>query len=184
MLASGGTYEELRERFRWQIPEFYNIGVDVCDRWAAMEPERPVIFHVDPQGQCETFSFGDLKDQSNRLANLLSDYGLKRGDRVAILLPQVPETAIAHIAIHKAGAISLPLFTLFGIEALAYRLADSGASVVITNREGAAKLAEIRGQLPGLRQVFSIDGGDGAGDLHSEMAKQSARFRTGPHPRR
>ena len=64
----------------------------------------------------------------------------QRGDRIAVLLPQGVETALAHIAALKMGCISLPLFTLFGPDALLHRLKDSGAKVVITNAEGAAKI--------------------------------------------
>ena len=103
--------------------------------------------------------------------------GVARGDRVAVLLPQAPETAIGHIAAYKLGAVAVPLFALFGPEALQYRLGNSGAKVIITNREGAAKLAEIRGQLPELKHVLCIDGeAPGCRDLAAALADQPATF--------
>src|SRR3546814_11072073 len=99
-----------------------------------------------------------MHESSNRLANLFLALGAKPGDRIGILLPQAPETAYAHIAAYKIGCIAIPLFTLFGAEALRYRLGDSGALVVVTNAEGAAKLAEIRSQLPALKTILTIDG--------------------------
>ncbi len=75
----------------------------------------------------------------------------RRGDRVAILLPQTPEVAATHIAIYKLGAVALPLAMLFGVDALAYRLQNSGAKALITNAQGLAKLAEIRDELPDLQ---------------------------------
>jgi acetyl-CoA synthetase len=177
MLPEAQSYEELVERFSWQVPEFYNIGVDVCDKWAEREPERLALIFLDAERRRHDYSFGDLKALSNRLANLLVESGLKARDRVAILLPQCPETAFAHIAALKAGAISIPLFTLFGEEALRFRLADSGARFVITNAEGAAKLAAIREALPELAQVFTIDGaGADTRDLHEAMAGQPDSF--------
>ena len=62
--------------------------------------------------------------------------GVRRGDRVALLLPQCFETAIAHVAIYKLGAIAVPLALLFGVEALEYRLQTAGVKAVITNAAG------------------------------------------------
>ncbi len=170
MLPDAKTYDELVARFRWDIPEFYNIGRDVCDRWADTEPDRPALIFVDENGQPNDVSYGELKASSNRLANLLTANGLACGDRVGILLPQLPETVFAHIAIYKAGAIAVPLFTLFGPEALEYRLANSGARMVITDAEGARKLNTIRSRLPELEAVFTVDGSfDGTQDLQAEM---------------
>ena len=122
MLPSGATYEEVLERFIWRIPEFYNIGVDVCDKWAADDPERLALLAVEENGATEVVTFGALRDRSNAAANLLEACDVSSGDRVGILLPQSPETAYAHIAAFKMGAISIPLFTLFGGEALQHRL--------------------------------------------------------------
>ncbi|MEM8743814.1 MAG: acyl-CoA synthetase [Pseudomonadota bacterium] len=179
MLPDAKTYEELVAKFRWDIPEFYNMGRDVCDRWAEEEPERLALTFVDEEGTASDISFGALRDSSNRLANLLTASGLKRGDRVGILLPQLPETAYAHIATYKAGAIAVPLFMLFGPEALEYRLSNSGARMVITDTEGAGKLETIRPQLPDLEAVFTVDGVlDGTRVLPDELQTQSDAFET------
>ncbi|VUZ28160.1 Acetyl-coenzyme A synthetase [uncultured Comamonas sp.] len=176
MLKPANSYAEIHREFAWRIPERYNMGVDVCDKWAACEPQRLALIHVTDQGETR-YTFGELRTLSNRLANLLRGSGIAQGDRVAILLPQAPETAIGHIATHKLGAISIPLFTLFGEEALAYRLENSGASAVITNAEGAARLHALRERLPALQHVFSIDGAaHGARDLHAELPTQSDQF--------
>jgi acetyl-CoA synthetase len=172
------TYDELYAGFRWDIPDRFNIGVAVCDRWADEDPERLALTAVRADGSSTDLTFADLRSLSDRLAGLLVAEGIERGDRVAILLPQVVETAAAHIATSKVGAIAVPLFMLFGAEALAYRLADSGAAVVITNREGAAKLAPLRDGLPSLRAVFDVEPGPEppARDLHAELADHADRF--------
>ncbi|TNE42666.1 MAG: AMP-dependent synthetase [Alphaproteobacteria bacterium] len=157
MLKKRQTYEEVKEEFEWEIPEYYNIGVDICDKWALREPDRTALIVDRTNGDTERYSFGDLMRASNRLANLLLQMGIEREDRIAILLPQAPETAIAHIGIHKAGGISIPLFMLFGEEALQYRLEDSGARIVVTNKTGAARLSKIRTTLPELEHVLCID---------------------------
>ena len=102
-------YNSLYRQFRWQVPARYNIGVDVCDRWAASEPDRLAILHARSDGRDEHITYGWLRDTSNRLANVLRANGIARGDRVAILLPQSPEVAAIHISIYKLGAVALPL---------------------------------------------------------------------------
>jgi len=177
MLPRADSYSALAGDFRWQVPQRYNIGVDVCDRWAEREPDRIALTFVGPDNAPRDHSYGELRDWSNRLANLLRKLGIARGDRIAVLLPQAPETAVAHIAAYKLGAIAVPLFALFGPEALQYRLANSGAKAAITNRDGAAKLAEIRRTLPELKHVLCIDGdAPGCGDLASALADQPATF--------
>ncbi len=174
MLPSADSYEDLRARFRWQVPARYNIGVDVCDKWAE-EPDRTALIHKQADGAVRRYGFMELKRLSNRLANALADQGIGRGDRVGILLPQAPETAIAHIATYKLGAIAVPLFTLFGPEALEYRLGDSTAKALITDQNGLEKVVPLRDRLPGLETLMSIDGGPALG-FHTELARASETF--------
>jgi acetyl-CoA synthetase len=178
MLKRGNSYDEVRRQFRWHIPARYNIGIDVCDKWAG-DPARTALITLREGGKVERTSFRDLQRLSNALANALVAHGAGRGDRIGILLPQAPETAIAHIAAYKLGAIAVPLFTLFGAEALEYRLADSGAKVLITDTGGLEKLAEIRARLPVLDLVLCIDGaGAGALSFHGEIEKARDSFQS------
>ena len=114
MLPQSRSYDVLVRDFRWQVPARFNIGVEVCDRWAEREPGKLALVAVTPEGRAEEVSYGWLRETSNRLANALAAHGIKRGDRVAILLPQAPEVAAIHVAIYKLGAIALPLAMLFG----------------------------------------------------------------------
>ena len=177
MLPDGASYEEVAARFRWAIPDRYNIGFDVCDKWADRDPERVALEWILPSGTISRYSFGDLKGLSNRLANLLRANGVASGDRVAILLPQSLHAAFGHIAIYKLGAVAVPLFTLFGPDALKCRLADSGTRAILTNAEGVAKLAEIRSHLPALETVICVDGApDDAIALMAALPGQSEAF--------
>ncbi|MCF8467038.1 MAG: acyl-CoA synthetase [Sneathiella sp.] len=177
MLNEKQTFEEVKDAFSWEIPEYYNIGVDVCDRWALQEPDRLALIAEKPDGSPEPITYKDLMRGSNRLANLLVCIGVERGDRIAILLPQAPETAISHIGIHKMGGISIPLFMLFGEEALEYRLANSEARVVITNKDGAEKLSGIRDKIPALKYILCIDEGiPDTVSFHQEIESQSDSF--------
>lgn len=166
MLERRDTYAALYRDFRWQMPERFNIGRAVCDVWAENQPERIALFDYRGDGATETLTYGELRRRSDALAAALRAKGVARGDRIALLLPQCFETAIAHIAIYKLGAIAVPLALLFGVEALEYRLHTAGVRVIITNEAGRAKIAQIRPRLPMLEQVVSIDGpGFGALDF-------------------
>jgi acetyl-CoA synthetase len=158
MLPISDTYDNLRRDFRWQIPDKFNIGVAVSDAWAKCDPDRVCLQHFSPDGAHLSLTYGAFSAQSSAFAQGLLDQGVRPGDRVAILLPQSFETAIAHAGIYKLGAIALPLALLFGVEALEYRLRDAGAVAVVTNRFGYEKIAAIRRQLPDLKTVVLVDG--------------------------
>lgn len=177
MLPPGESFEAIRDGFRWRIPARYNIGVDCCDRWADGSG-RTALIHLREDGRTERLTFDALRQATNRLANALRAHGIARGDRVGVLLPQVPEAAVAHLAAYKLGAIVVPLFQLFGAQALEYRLRDSGASALVTDAAGLGKIAEVRAALPALRLVLSADGAGegGALDLAAEMARGADAF--------
>ncbi len=184
MLPDLRDYDSLRTAFRWQVPASYNIAVDVCDRWAAAEPERTAIIEVAPDWRSKATSFGALRDESNRLASAFRLRGIAAGDRVAILLPQGRPVLVAHLAAYKLGAVAVPLAALFGADALAYRLADSGAQAIVTNAAGLSKLRQIAQLPPGLGLIVSTDGADAdALDWHALLAGGSPDFApvaTGP----
>jgi acetyl-CoA synthetase len=177
MLERRDSYSDLYRNFRWDIPARFNIGTAVADRWAALEPDRTALLEYHFDGEPGRLTYGELAAQSNALANGLRAGGLKRGDRVALLLPQSFETAIAHVAIYKLGAIALPLALLFGIEAIEYRMQTAGVKAIITNAAGYAKLKTIGDRLPALEQIVLIDGADGqALDFRKIVADQPPHF--------
>ncbi|UWP93780.1 AMP-binding protein [Aliiroseovarius crassostreae] len=164
----------MRAAFRWDIPDYFNIAERCCDSWADIDPTRVALSHVAQDGQVQDWTYGQLSALSDRFANVLRASGVQKGDRVAVLLGQGPDVLISHFAAYKIGAVILPLFTLFGADALAYRLSDSGAKVVVTDRANLAKITEIRAGLPGLEQVFLVDGAGGdVLDFHAEITKAS-----------
>jgi len=163
------SWEAMRAAFHWNIPAQFNIAEACCDSWARAAPGRTAI--IDASEHDRHWSYGALKDASDRLATVMAAAGVGQGDRVAVLLAQHPAVLIAHFAAMKLGAIGLPLFTLFGTDALEYRLADSGAKTVVTDAEGAAKLAGIRDSLPALKDVLSLDGGPATRAFWDEIAQ-------------
>lgn len=174
MLSRAESYKQLVSQFQWQVPAAFNIGVDACDKWADGSGRVALIYEKSDGAQTR-YTFDDIKAQSNRLAHSLERHGVRRGDRVAVYLPQAPETAVTHIAVYKMGAVAVPLFTLFGVDAIQYRLANSGAAALVTDAEGCRKLAEIRASLPDLKVIYCIDGeGEGgAVPFHPALAAES-----------
>ena len=161
MLQRGHSYDEVYGGFRWELPARFNIGVAACDRHADGTGRLALVYEA-PDGTVERFSFDDLKALSNCCANALAGLGIKRHDRVGVLLPQRPETAIAHLAIYKLRAVAVPLFVQFGPDALEHRLADSGAKALITDGEN---LAKIPPGLPDLASILIVDGDSGGHPL-------------------
>ena len=179
MLIRGETYAETCRLNRWHIPARFNMGVDVCDRHAAATPDRVALIVEDEAGGIRRHTCRDLERLSNRFANILIGRGLERGDRVAIVLSQSVETPVAHIGAWKAGMISIPMFTLFGEDALEYRLTDSGARCVVTDPANWPKIATIRDRLPNLKLALIVGGDKAPSGTHSwdtEMARAADTF--------
>ncbi len=176
-MLRGKTYQEVYRNFKWKIPQYYNIGVDVCDRWAD-DSQRIALIYIDGSRNEIKFTFRELKNRSNRLANALKANGIKRQDRVGLLLSQRPETLISHIAIYNLAAVALPLLTLFGPDAIEFRLRDSMAKAVITDNENLPKLLELTDRLPDLELIIAIDGSPKQGVLDFEecISKGSRDF--------
>ncbi len=149
-------YATLYERFAWDLPSEYNIGVDVCDRHAA-DRGKLAIIHDRGDGSAEKWTFWELKRASDRFANALRTLGVERGDRVAVLLSQSPQLPVVHIAAYKLGVVVVPLFALFGVEALKFRLGDSGAGAIVTDLEHFEVVSTLREELDGLRHVVLVD---------------------------
>lgn len=155
VLPRGGWDEILRD-FRWDIPHDFTIHFTCNTRWAEADPERVAIVDLPEAGARRVWTHGELKEASDRLASAFSAWGVGKGDRVAVLLPQRAEVIVAHLAALKLGAIVLPLFTLFGEEALGFRLSDSGARVVVTDAEQSSKVLSVAGEA--LEAVLVIGG--------------------------
>ena len=175
LLTEAGSFKAVRDAFTWDVPDRINMGWQVCDRHAEEIPTRTGLIVAEADGGQRDYSWSELAQLSNQMANVLEAKGLKRGDRFGILLSQCVEAAISHVAAWKMGAISIPLFALFGEEALAFRLKDSGAKMIITEDIHLAKIEAIRDQLPDLELVLLIDGKDGADSVDFWRAMDQAK---------
>jgi acetyl-CoA synthetase len=155
MLTETDDYDKLCRDFHWEIPPRFNMATACCDRHAD-GTGRLALIYVDEDGASRRTSFDELAAMSRRFANVLKEDGLTRGDRVAVFLSQSLELPLAHLAAFRSGLVSIPLFALFGEDALEFRLANSGAKTIVTDAPGWEKLRKIRDRLPELRNIYLV----------------------------
>ena len=157
-LQHDGDYDSISAAFSWdgRVPEFLNLAHECCERWAG-DKQRLALIYEHADRTVERYTYAELDDYASRFANVLKGRGLERGERVSVLLSQHPETTLTHLAAWKLGLVTSPTSVLFGTDALAYRLNDSGARALVTDSDNIDKVRAIRAQCPRLEQVFLID---------------------------
>ena len=181
------SYEAARDGFEWDVPSTYNAAHDLVGKHE--DQARVALFQAYPDGRRETYSFAELDRYSDRLANALAAYGVGRGDRVGVVLPQVPANPLTHLACWKLGAVSMPLSVLFSPDALGYRLRDSGASTVVVDADRYGTVEDVRDDCPALEHAVEVDWRDAGGHEEPDafaglLTDTPADFdpvETGPH---
>lgn len=188
--TSHDFYTHMQEGFGWHVPEHFNMA-EVCSRrWAAQPAAHQrvaIVEHqpADTRGHAvppRNYSYAQLQQAADALSHVLTHLGVQRGDRVAIVLPQRFETAVAYMAVMQMGAVAMPLSLLFGPEALAYRLQDSEAVVALVDASSVSNVLDVRAQCPALRELVGVDLNNAADMLHvdvdyaSAIAAQQRRF--------
>ncbi len=169
-------YESLYKEFHWHVPLHFNIAQVCCQRWAD-DPARIALICEDATGASTEMSYARLLQQANRLSNLLQKLEVPRFARIAIILPQRAETAVAHIACYQVAAVAMPMSILFGPDALEYRLQDSAAVLAIVDAAALPNLLEIRERCPALRHILAIDcHADSTLDWEAELAALAPEF--------
>ena len=152
------AYAQLHGNFQWAVPEHFNMAQVCCQRWAAAPDatKNIAVAAIGAGAKAIFHSYSELQDQANRLSNVLTVLGVGRGDRVAIVMPQCFETAVAYMAVLQMGAVAMPLSMLFGPEALEFRLHDSEAVVAIGDATSLAGLQAVRDNCPLLRCILGV----------------------------
>jgi acetyl-CoA synthetase len=176
-------YAALHSSFRWQVDEYFNIAEVCCRRWAqaasAGHAIERIAIHAHQPGAATVFhTYAQLQQAADALSHALVKLGVKRGDRVAIVMPQRFETAVAYMAVFQMGAVAMPLSMLFGPEALEYRLQDSDAVLAICDESSMANLQAVRSRCPALRTVMAAGAAAGQGDIDyaAALAAQQRAF--------
>ena len=177
-------YELVHQNFNWQVDEYFNITEVCCSRWARADAAKDnatktiAIKDHKSTGPATFYTYFELKKAADALSHVLAELGVQRGDRVAIVMPQRFETAVAYMAVFQMGAVAMPLSMLFGPEALAYRLQDSEAVVALCDESSLANMQTVRSQCPALRCVIAAGLAQGQGDIDfdSALAQQQKTF--------
>ena len=156
---TGDFYAAMQHNFGWLVPTNFNMAQVCSQRWArqADANQRTAIIEHHLQGEHRTYSYAQLQQAADALSLRLQALGVQRGDRVAIVLPQRFETAVAYIAVMQMGAVAMPLSLLFGPDALSYRLNDSEAVVALVDATSNEQVLQVKGECIALREVVRLD---------------------------
>src|SRR5947209_11351851 len=130
------AYKAARASHEWRVPARYNIAADVCDKHPR---DKPALVWESFDGSARELDWGELQDLANQAAHTLRARGVRRGDRVAVILPPTPETAAVFFGVWKLGAILLSMSVLYGDDAIEHRLTDSEAKLLVTDRSNAPR---------------------------------------------
>jgi acetyl-CoA synthetase len=153
------AYETVHRQFAWQVPAEFNMAEVCCGRWARSPKHQHDVAILEHQtgGQAPLiWTFAQLQTAANQLGTHLVALGVQKGDRVAIVMPQRFETAVAYVAVLQMGAVAMPLSMLFGPEALAFRVADSGAAVALCDELSSPVLMALKKECSGLKTVLNV----------------------------
>jgi len=151
-------YEKTYREFKWEIPEYYNFGFDGIDRWAEDRTKLALISVDDTGINAVRHTFYDLARLSNQFANVLLKMGIKKGERVLLMLPRIPEWYVAMIGMIKVGVIPMPTSVLVAPEDIKFRLNQSEGVLAITTLEHVTKVAEVKNECPSLKHFIVVGG--------------------------
>jgi acyl-coenzyme A synthetase/AMP-(fatty) acid ligase len=170
-----GDYENLYRDFRWNVPQHFNFGAAI-DAFGA-EPGRPAVLCEDRDGNRARLCFADIREQSNRIANVLAGLGIKPGDPVIIALPRITLWQAAYVGALKAGAIVIPCGAALRDQDLVLRANHSGAVAIVATIENADLVGDLRNRCPTLKH-YMVAGSPRSGwlGMRDSMARASGRF--------
>lgn len=127
--------------FSWDLPKTFNFGRDVVDDWAARTPGREALIWCDESGKEERYTFSDISKKSSQVANLLRAYGVKKGDRVMVMLPRIPQWQLIMVGCTKLGAIPIPCIDMLTEKDVIYRAQHASATAAITTSANTGKFS-------------------------------------------
>src|SRR3990172_1910139 len=164
-------YARTCREFVWDVPETFNFGSDVVDAWAE-GPAPPALIWCNDRGEERRLTFADIRRTSNRFANLLQQQGVRKGDRVLVMLPRIPAWQIAMVGCLKLGAVPVPCITMQTARDIEFRTRHSGAVGAVTTRENVDKFPADHPY----RARVSVGGGDGWLDFERSLDACSEAF--------
>lgn len=174
------SYEDFVENYKVAVPENFNFGFDIVDATAQEEPNKKCLVWCNDKGEHKTFTFNDMKKQSNKAANFFKSIGIKKGDFVMLILKRRYEYWISAVALHKIGAIVIPATHLLMEKDIAYRnnAADVKMIVAVGEEDLVKRINDAQKESPTLKYKVCVNGttADGWYDFKSGIEKQSDLF--------
>jgi acetyl-CoA synthetase len=173
------SWEDFTKNYKLIVPEVFNFGYDIVDEWAKKEPEKPALLWTNDQGDCRTFTFGEMKQYSDQTASYFQSLGIKKGDIVMAILKRRYEFWFSIIALHKIGAIIIPATHLLTEKDLVYRnnAADIKAIIAVGEEPIISSINASMPASPSVEMLISIGKivPEGWHDFH-EGIKNAAPF--------
>jgi acetyl-CoA synthetase/medium-chain acyl-CoA synthetase len=149
-------YEAERRNFHLDVPEYFNFATDVIGKWAS-DPTKPAMLWIGQHSEERGLTFAHFAEYSSRAANAFSKLGIKKGDRILVMLPRIPEWWESLLGLMKIGAIPIPCTTLLTPKDIQFRAEVAEAVGFITDSEGAAKFDQVRGECPTIQHAILVD---------------------------
>ncbi|HZU65927.1 MAG TPA: AMP-binding protein [Ktedonobacteraceae bacterium] len=180
-------YEAERRSFHLDVPEYFNFAIDVIGKWAD-DPNKLAMLWIGQNGEERHITFAQFAERSNRVANAFSSLGIKKDDRVLVMLPRVPEWWESVLGLMKLGAIPIPCTTLLTPKDIQFRSEIAEAAAIITDEEGAAKFDQVRSECPTIKVAIlvapnaGVAGREGWTSYHQVVEEAFPEF-TGPKTR-
>lgn len=177
-------YEAERRNFHLDVPAQFNFAIDVMDKWAS-DPNKLAMLWVGQNGEEKHITFAQFAERSNRAANAFAELGIKKGDRVMVMLHRIPEWWESVLGLMKLGAIPIPCTTLLTSNDIQFRAKVAEVQGIITDGDGAAKFDAVRNECPTIKYPIVVEpnadaaGREGWTSYHQIVEKASPEF-TGP----
>jgi acetyl-CoA synthetase len=171
------NYSSAYRRWKWKLPTYFNLS-SLIDRWAS-DPKRIAIYWEGDEGETKALTYRELANYSNQCAGALTELGVRKEERVAIIMPRLLETYISYLGVVKSGAVAVPISELFAPRAIAYVLDNCDARYLVTTKD--SKETILRSVLPQCRKIKKVIvvGGKTAGrevNFWDALAKQKRTF--------
>ena len=169
-------YAEMVRTFRWQVPETFNFGADVVDHFARTA-DGPALIWANAAGEERRFSFSDMARLTSRFASALAARGIRKGDRVLVMLPRIPEWQVAMVGCLKLGAVPIPSIEMLTAKDIAYRVRHARVRAVVARAEHAGKFADVMDEVPvRLALKGPLGGAPGFEPLEEALASGDGAF--------
>jgi acetyl-CoA synthetase len=170
-------YEKTYKSWKWDVPKKYNIGADVVDKHASSKNRNKVaLYWENAAGETAQYTFGDLKNLTNKFGNALKKLGFKKGDRFLIRLPNIPAFQISFLGGVKIGAVPIPSSVMFREHEIEYRINDSSAKAVITTPRFAKEVHAIKKNCKTLEHIIVVGDAQSGEISYDQLMKDSSKY--------